>query len=120
MSSINRKDLEDGRIDLSDTIEATAPLPVPTPGEILLHEFLEPNDISLYRLAKDIGVPANRVTAIVSGARAISADTALRLARYFGTDAQSWVNLQTRYDLALANAAHGAEIAETVRPLAAA
>jgi len=69
------------------------------PGEILLQEFLEPLEISQYRLAKDISVPARRINEIVHGARAITADTALRLARYFGTSERFWLNLQARYDL---------------------
>lgn len=69
------------------------------PGEILLEEFLKPLDISQYRLAKDIGVPPRRINEIVHGQRAITADTALRLARYFGTSERFWPNLQTRYDL---------------------
>jgi addiction module HigA family antidote len=69
------------------------------PGEILLEEFLKPLGISQYRLAKDINVPARRINEIVLGKRAISADTALRLARYFGLSERFWINLQTRYDL---------------------
>ena len=69
------------------------------PGEILLLEFLEPLGVSQYRLAKELSVPARRINEIVHGKRAISADTALRLARYFGTSDRFWLNLQTRYDL---------------------
>lgn len=69
------------------------------PGEILLEEFLEPMELSQYRLAKDISVPARRINEIVHGKRAITADTALRLARYFGTSERFWMNLQTRFDL---------------------
>jgi addiction module HigA family antidote len=69
------------------------------PGEILFEEFLEPLEISQYRLAKDISVPPRRINEIVHGQRAITADTALRLARYFGTSERFWLNLQTRYDL---------------------
>ena len=69
------------------------------PGEILLDEFLVPMRLSQYRLAKDISVPARRINEIVHGERAISADTALRLAKYFGTTDRFWLNLQTRYDL---------------------
>ncbi len=73
-------------------------VPLATPGEILLHDFLEPMGISQYRLAKEIGVPQRRIGEIVAGRRAITADTALRLAAFFGTDAQSWLNLQSHYD----------------------
>jgi len=71
----------------------------PHPGEILLHDWLEPLGVSQYALAKAIGVPPRRINEIVKGLRGISADTALRLAAFFGTDAQSWINLQSRYDL---------------------
>ena len=69
------------------------------PGEVLLEDFLEPMGISQYRLAKDTSVPARRINEIVHGARAVTADTALRLGRYFGTSAQFWLNLQTHFDL---------------------
>ena len=69
------------------------------PGEILAEEFLKPFDMSQYRLAVDIGVPPRRINEIVLGKRGITADTALRLAHYFGTSPQFWMNLQTRYDL---------------------
>lgn len=69
------------------------------PGEILMEEFLRPLSITQYRLAKEISVPPRRVNEIVHGKRAVSADTALRLSRYFGTSERFWMNLQTRYDL---------------------
>jgi addiction module HigA family antidote len=69
------------------------------PGEVLLEEFLEPMGISQYRLAKDINVPARRINEIVHGKRSVTADTALRLSRYFGTSDRFWLNLQTGYDL---------------------
>ncbi|MGD0486793.1 MAG: HigA family addiction module antitoxin [Syntrophorhabdales bacterium] len=69
------------------------------PGEILSEEFLKPLNISQYRLAKDISVPPRRVNEIVHGTRAITADTALRLSRYFGLSERFWLNLQSRYDL---------------------
>ena len=69
------------------------------PGAVLLEEFLEPMEISQYRLAKDISVPPRRINEIVHGKRGISADTALRLARYFGMSERFWLNLQTHYDL---------------------
>lgn len=69
------------------------------PGEILLEEYLHPLGLSQYRLAKDISVPPRRVNEIVHGIRAITADTALRLSRYFGTSERFWMNLQVRYDL---------------------
>lgn len=69
------------------------------PGEILLLDFLEPLELSQYRLAKDISVPPRRINEIIHGKRRITADTALRLARYFGTSEAFWMNLQARYDL---------------------
>ena len=74
-------------------------LPPVHPGEVLLEEFLHPMGLSQYRLAKDIGVPPRRINEIVHGKRAVTADTALRLARYFGTSARFWLNLQAQYDL---------------------
>lgn len=72
-----------------------------TPGEILEEDFLKPLGLSQYRLAKDISVPARRINEIVKGERAITADTALRLGRYFNMSAQFWLNLQSHYDLEL-------------------
>jgi addiction module HigA family antidote len=69
------------------------------PGEILMEEFLKPMDISQYRLAKDISVPARRINEIIQGKRSITPDTALRLSRYFGLSERFWVNLQARYDI---------------------
>lgn len=71
------------------------------PGEVLFEEFLEPLEMSQHRVATAIGVPPRRINEIVHGKRRISADTALRLARYFGTTDRFWLNLQTRYDLEL-------------------
>ncbi len=89
------------------------------PGEILLEEFLKPMGISQYRLAKDIGVPPRRINEIVHGKRAISADTALRLARYFGVSERFWMNLQVRYDLEVKKQQLGERLVQEVRVLAA-
>jgi antitoxin HigA-1 len=70
-----------------------------TPGEILRDDFMEPLDISINQLARDLSVPPNRISEIVNGKRAITADTALRLQRYFGIEAQFWLNLQNEFDL---------------------
>ena len=97
-----RRKLEilDGAETLQDLrIPPANHLPPIHPGEILLEEFLKPMNISQYRLAKDMSVPARRINEIVQGKRAISADTALRLSRYFGLSERFWMNLQTRYDL---------------------
>ena len=77
-------------------------IPYPTPGEILLEEFLKPMGITQYRLAKEIGVPQRRIGEIVAGKRAVTADTGLRLSRFFGTSDGFWVGLQTDYDTAQA------------------
>ena len=69
------------------------------PGEVLLEDFLRPLDLSQYRVAKGLGVPPRRINEIVLGKRAVTADTALRLARFFGTSARFWLNLQMAYDL---------------------
>ena len=74
-------------------------LPIMHPGEILELEFLQPMNISTYRMSKDISVTQTRISKILSGKRSIIADTALRLSRYFGNSAQFWLNLQTQYDL---------------------
>jgi addiction module HigA family antidote len=84
--------------------------PVP-PGEILLEEFLVPLGVSQYRLAKAISVPARRINEIVHGQRRISADTALRLSRFFGTSERFWLNLQARYDLEIEKNRLGMELA---------
>ncbi len=88
------------------------------PGEILLEEFLTPMEISQYRLAKDVGVPPRRINEIVHGARAVSADTALRLARYFGTSERFWLNLQSQYDLDVEYDRIGERIEKEIKPLA--
>ena len=89
------------------------------PGEILLEEFLSPMGISQYRIAKDISVPARRINEIVHGKRGISADTALRLSKYFGTTERFWMNLQTRYDLEVQKDRLGTRLDIEVQRLAA-
>jgi antitoxin HigA-1 len=91
----------------------------PHPGEILLEEFLKPMHMSQYALAKAIGVPPRRINEIVHGKRSITADTALRLARYFGTSDRLWIGLQMDYDLTEARRAIGAKIERDIRPRAA-
>ena len=85
------------------------------PGEVLLHEFLKELGITSYALAKSVGVPTNRITGIINGDRAISADTALRLARFFGNSAEFWMNLQMHYDLEIANRRSGRQIKRDVQ-----
>jgi len=96
------------------TVDALMP-PV-HPGEILLEEFLGPLAVSQYQLAKELGVPARRINEIVHGQRRITADTALRLARYFGTSERFWMNLQARYDLEIEKDRLGAAL-DNIRPL---
>jgi addiction module HigA family antidote len=95
-------------------------LPPIHPGEILLEEFLKPMELSQYRLAKDISVPARRINEIVHGKRGISPDTALRLARYFGLSERFWMNLQTRYDLEMEKDRLEGRLEEEVQVYAAA
>ena len=89
------------------------------PGEVLKHDFMDPFGLSATALAKAIGVTPARINEIVRGRRGITAATALRLAKYYGTDAQSWMNLQTRYELALAESATARSL-RAIRPLEAA
>lgn len=87
------------------------------PGEILQSEFLEPLGVSQYRLAKDIGVTPRRINEIVHGRRSVTADTALRLGRYFNMEAQFWLNLQSHYDMEVALEALEDRLEKEVQPL---
>ena len=91
-----------------------------TPGEVLLEEFIKPLGISQYQVAKDVGVPPRRINEIVLGKRAVTADTALRLARYLGTSERFWLNLQARHDLEIGKDRLGGRLQKEVRVLAAA
>jgi antitoxin HigA-1 len=88
------------------------------PGEVLLEDYLEPLGLSQYRLAQDISVPARRINEIVHGKRAVTADTALRLARYFSTTDRFWLNLQARFDLETERDRLGRRLVEEVAVLA--
>jgi addiction module HigA family antidote len=101
------------------TVATDTIMPPVHPGEILLEEFLAPLGVSQYQLAKELSVPARRINEIVHGQRRISADTALRLARYFGTSERFWMNLQARYDLEVEKDRLG-EALDGIRPLSAA
>lgn len=116
--NIQREDLDRGRIDLGDTASGQRHPPV-APGEILRTEFLEPMGISVYALDRDIKVTRSRLNDIVLGRRAISPDTALRLARYFSTTPEFWVNLQSAYDLEMAKATLADRVNIEVTPRAA-
>jgi addiction module HigA family antidote len=90
------------------------------PGEILLEEFLAPMSISQYRLAKDISVPARRINEIVHQTRSVTADTALRFAKFFGTSPEFWLNLQIHYDLEIQKSKIGKQLEKDVHAFAAA
>jgi antitoxin HigA-1 len=96
-----------------------ADFPPAHPGEVLREDFLRPLAMSQYALARALGVPEIRISEIVNGKRAITPDTALRLARYFGTSPEFWLGMQASYDLEVTRERIGAEIDATVRPRAA-
>jgi antitoxin HigA-1 len=116
--SIKREDLDAGRVDFADVTSGKRLAPI-HPGEILRDDFLEPMKISVYTLARVIKVPRSRVNDIVLGRRAITTDTALRLARYFGTSPEFWVNLQAHYDLVIAGRSLRRRIEREISPRAA-
>ena len=95
----------------------SAKLPPVHPGEVLLEEFMNPLAITQYRLSKDIGVNPRRINQIVHGNRAVTADTALRLSRYFGNSERFWMNLQSRYDLEVEKDRLGDRLIQEVRVL---
>ena len=94
-------------------------IPPMHPGEVLLEDLLKPMGISQYRLAKALGVPPQRIGDIIRGRRAVAADTALRLGRFFNMEAQFWLNLQARHDLEVAADTLGGQLEREVQPLAA-
>src|SRR5215475_7940806 len=108
----------DRRLSLNGGSPMPSPVPMPPshPGEILAEEYLVPLGITQHKLAVDIGVPPRRINEIVHGKRRISADTALRLARYFGTSERFWLNLQSRYDLEIERDRLGPTL-DHIRPL---
>jgi addiction module HigA family antidote len=95
-----------------------ADMPPTDPGEILREEFLVPLNLTAYAVAKAIGMPRTRISEIVHERRSITADTAVRLCRFFRTSPEFWMNLQARYDLESVLDAHGAEIEASIRPIA--
>ena len=116
--SIKREDMDAGKVGFAG-IATGRKLPPVHPGEILKSEFLEPLDLSEYQLAKDLKVQRSRLNEIVLGKRSLSSDTALRLAIYFGTTPNFWINLQAQYDLEVANRTLRKRIEREVSPRAA-
>ncbi len=112
---ITREDLDAGRVDFSDLDSGERLAPV-HPGEVLRADFLDAMGLTAHALAMALRVPANRVTAILAGERAVTADTALRLARHFGTSPGFWLNLQKGYELQVAERAAGDRIRAEVLP----
>lgn len=104
-------------ITIEEGFQMTKKLSPVSPGEILVAEFLEPAHISQNKLARDIDVPVGRVNDIIHGRRAITVDTALRLAIYFGTSPEFWLNLQNRHDLKVAERTVMRELKKEIRPL---
>jgi len=105
-------------IDVEDDVNnREEKMPPVHPGEILLEDFLKPMGITPYRLAKELNVPKTRISAILKGKRSITADTALRLARFFGTTAKLWLNLQVSYDLDTEEDRLSGKIKEEVKPM---
>ena len=114
--SIQREELNNMKWGNIVTGERLAPV---HPGEILLHDFIEPMGLTRYKVAKSMSVPQRRIDEICAGNRAITADTAMRLGRLFGMSAQTWMNLQTQYDLEIAEIELGDKIDQEVMPIAA-
>ena len=116
--TIEREDVDRRKVDFSDVASGRR-LPPVHPGEVLRDEFLKPMELSAYRLAREIGVSRPRLNDVVLGRRAVTTDTALRLGRYFGTTPEFWLNLQTRYDLDVAERTLRRKIEREVAPRAA-
>jgi addiction module HigA family antidote len=116
--AIRREDMDAGRVDFKGVASGAKLRPV-HPGEILRSDFLEPLDISVYGLAKAIHVPRSRANDIVLERRGISADTAIRLARFLRTTPEFWINLQSRYDLDVARGQSQSKIEREIAPHAA-
>lgn len=116
--NIKREDVDRRKVDFSE-VRSGRRLPPIHPGEILRDEFLTPMGISVYALAHAIKVPRSRANDIVRGRRALTTDTAIRLGRYFGTSPEFWINLQSRYDLDVADRTVRPRIEQEVRPRAA-
>ena len=114
---ITRESVDRQQVDFSD-VSSGRRLPPVHPGEILRDEFLKPMDLSVYALARALSISRPRLNDIVLGRRAVTTDTALRLGRYFGMTAEFWINLQTRYDLDVAERTVRSQIEQEVEPRA--
>ena len=114
-TTIKREDLDRGAVDFSDVVSGRR-LPLVHPGEILRDEFLTPMNFSVYRLAQAIKVSRPRLNDLVLGRRGVTTDTALRLGRYFRTTPEFWINLQTRYDLDVAERTVRTKIEQEIEP----
>ena len=112
---ISREEVDSRRVDLS-SVDSGERLPPVHPGDVLRHDFLEPLGLTAQALALALRVPANRITTILAGERSVTAETALRLSRHFGTSAGFWLNLQKAYELEVAERAVGARIRAEVAP----
>lgn len=112
---ISREDLDTGRVNFSG-VDSAGRLPPVHPGDVLRHDFLEPLGLSAHALAMALRVPPNRITTILAGARAVTAETALRLARHFGTSPGFWLNLQKAYELEVTERTEGDRIRAEVAP----
>ena len=116
--TIKREDMDQGRVEFSDVVSGQALAPV-HPGEVLRDEFLTPMALSVYRLARALKVSRPRLNDLVLGRRGVTVDTALLLGRYFGTTPEFWINLQTRYDLDVAERTVRRRIEREIEPHAA-
>lgn len=115
--TIRRDDLDAGRIDLSDVADSAGQRLQPVhPGDVLKHDYLEPLGLSVYGLAGALGVSRSRIDNVVHGRRGVTAETALRLARFFGTSPEFWLSLQAGYDAETTRAKLGSRISAEVRP----
>ena len=118
VEAIERQALDRGEVDLSDVVSGQL-LPPVHPGEILRNDYLTPMGMSVYRLAQELRIPRPRLNEIVRGRRGVTVDTALRLGYFFGTTAEFWINLQTRYDLDVADRTVRRRIEKEIKPYAA-
>lgn len=116
--AIKREELDRREVDLSDVVSEQR-LPPVHPGQILRDDYLVPMGMSVYRLAQELRMPRPRLNDVVLGRRAVTVDTALRLGYYLGTTAEFWINLQTRYDLDVADRTVRRRIEQEIKPYAA-